>query len=156
MRPQPSRAKRWLRRGALAAAAYALLSLAACGIAPSLMFHPEYGRRLQPPGEVTLALPDGTAIRALHLPNAQAALTIWYFHGNAEDLGDIEPTLRRLHSEGFAVFAADYPGYGLSTGAPTEDSLYASARVARDYLRKTLKVPAERTLIYGRSLGGGA
>ncbi len=155
MSSQASRGKFWLRRVLFAAAAYAILSLGACALAPSLMFHPEYGKRRQPVGEVTLAMPDGTSIRALHLPNPQAALTLWYFHGNAEDLGDIEPTLHRLHDAGFAVFAADYPGYGLSTGHSTEESVYAAARVARDYLRRELHVPAAATVIYGRSLGGG-
>ena len=150
-----SRVVIWLRRVLFAVAAYTLLSLGACALAPSLMFHPEYGHRRQPAGEKTLPMPDGTSIRALHLPNSQAVLTVWYFHGNAEDLGDIEPTLQRLHDAGFAVFAADYPGYGLSTRHSTEESVYATARVARDYLRRELHVPAAATVIFGRSLGGG-
>jgi len=147
--------QKWLRGLLKGGAVYAVLTLGACQLAPSLMFHPEYGQRREPAGEVTLAMPDGTNVRALYLPGAQAALTVWYFHGNAEDLGDIEPVLHRLHDAGFAVFAADYPGYGRSPGKPTEESVYAAARVARAYLRKELKVPAERTLIFGRSLGGG-
>jgi abhydrolase domain-containing protein 17 len=91
----------------------------------------------------------------LHLPNPCAPFTIWFFHGNAEALGDLEPTMKAFHAAGYAVFAFDYPGYGVSTGTPSESSLYDAARATRAFLREQLKVPAERTLIYGRSLGAG-
>lgn len=136
-------------------AAYLLVALGACAIAPSMMFHPAYGSRAVVPGSVALTLPNGSVVHALHLPNPQARQTIWYFHGNAEDLGDVAPAMQRFVDAGFAVWVCDYPGYGRGTGKPSEDSLYAAARVARDYLRRELKVPAERTLIYGTSLGSG-
>lgn len=98
---------------------------------------------------------DGGEVAVWHLPHPGARFTVWFFHGNAEDLGDVEPFLRALHAEGFAVFAFDYPGYGHSSGRPTEASLYQSARTARAYLREELKVPATQTLLLGRSLGGG-
>jgi fermentation-respiration switch protein FrsA (DUF1100 family) len=60
-----------------------------------------------------------------------------------------------LRDAGFSVFAAEYPGYGVSGGHPSESSLYAAARAAREYLRGVLNISAERTVIYGRSLGGG-
>lgn len=94
-------------------------------------------------------------IAVLHLPNPNAKFTLWFFHGNAESLGDLEPFLRVLRAAGFSVFAFDYPGYGLSTGEPDEKSVYASARAARKYLREVAKVPPEQTILYGRSLGGG-
>lgn len=37
---------------------------------------------------------DGTRLAALHLPNSSARYTLFYFHGNAEDLGDSLPLLR--------------------------------------------------------------
>jgi len=39
----------------------------------------------------------------IYLPNPAAKYTLWFFHGNAEDLGDLEPLLRALHSRGYAV-----------------------------------------------------
>jgi fermentation-respiration switch protein FrsA (DUF1100 family) len=122
--------------------------------ADGLIYFPNYGSRRAPVGMHTLSGPEG-AVAVLHLPNPQARFTLWFFHGNAEDLGDLEPFLHELRDAGFAVFAFDYPGYGYSGGRPSEKSLYASARVARDYLRQVLKVPAERTILLGRSLGGG-
>lgn len=123
--------------------------------AASMLYYPNYGSRRAPEGTITIPGPDGQRIAVLHLPNPQARFTLCFFHGNAEDLGDIEPFLQSLREAGLAVFAYDYPGYGLSTGTPSEKSLYASARIARKYLRETLKVSAEQTILYGRSLGGG-
>jgi fermentation-respiration switch protein FrsA (DUF1100 family) len=144
--------------GASVAAAlglYAVISLGAHLVAPSMLFRPELASRQEATGAVTIPLPDGARVQVLHLPNPSAAFTLWYFHGNAESLASIEARLHRLHDLGFAVFAAEYPGYGRSTGVPSEDSLYAAARAARGYLRGQLGVPAARTIAYGGSLGGG-
>ena len=134
---------------------YAVIALGARLVAPSMLFRPELASRHEATGAVTLALPDGTSVQAVHLPNPQAAFTLWYFHGNAEDLWSVEPRLHQLHDIGFAVFAVEYPGYGRSTGVPSEESLYAAARAARSYLRGPLGVTAARTIAYGGSLGGG-
>jgi fermentation-respiration switch protein FrsA (DUF1100 family) len=123
--------------------------------ADGMIHHPELTSRRVVEGQQKIKGPDGTTIAVLHLPNPSARFTVWFFHGNAEDLGNVEPLLRQIRDAGFAVFAADYPGYGHSDGRPTEASFYASSRAARDYLRNTLRVPPERTLLYGRSLGSG-
>lgn len=146
----------WIRVILLLVAGYVGLVLFAQAMAGGMIHHPQMGSRRAPAG--LLKIPDGKGgeIAVLHLPNPGARHTLWYFHGNAEDLGDIEPTLRSLRDAGFAVFAADYPGYGLSSGRPpSERKLYESSRIARKYLRETLRVPADRTIVYGRSLGGG-
>ena len=134
---------------------YVLLLLAACTMVDNALYHPNYGSRRAPAGVKKIKLPDGADVAVLHLPNPSARFTLWFFHGNAEDLGDLEPFFMALRDQGFAVFAHDYPGYGLSGGKPTEASLDAASRAARKYLREELNVPAARTLIYGRSLGGG-
>ncbi len=95
-------------------------------------------------------------ISAIYLPNSQAAFTVLYIHGNAEDLGDIRPALSRLHQQGFSVFAYDYRGYGTSNGTPGEANAYRDAEVAYAYLTKQLNIPADRIIVYGRSLGGGS
>jgi fermentation-respiration switch protein FrsA (DUF1100 family) len=52
------------------------------------------------------------------------------------------------------VLLLDYRGYGLSEGRPSEDGVYADARAGLAYLAKTRGIPPERTVVFGRSLGG--
>ena len=143
---------RWLL---VAAALYGGLAILARLLAGRALYHPEVTSGRSPAGGETIRSAGGDEIAVIHLPNPQAHFTVWVFHGNAEDLGDLEPGLRALRDAGFAVFAHDYPGYGRSSGRPSEGGLYVSARVARTHLREQLRVPAARTLMYGRSLGGG-
>ena len=145
-------ALRWLL---VCAALYGGLAVIARLLAGRALYHPEVASGRAPDGAQKIPGADGSEVVVLHLPNAQARFTIWLLHGNAEDLGDLAPGLRAWRDAGFAVFAHDYPGYGRSSGKPSEASLYASARVARTYLRDQLKVPAAQTILYGRSLGGG-
>jgi fermentation-respiration switch protein FrsA (DUF1100 family) len=49
----------------------------------------------------------------------------------------------------------DYPGYGKSTGRPTEPGLYAAGRAAFEHLAEDGDVGPERLLVFGKSLGGG-
>ncbi len=136
-------------------AVYAGLAIAAHFLASKALYYPEMASRRSPANAQTVRDEAGNNIAVLHVPNPQAQFTIWFFHGNAEALGDLEPMLFALRDAGFAVFAFDYPGYGASTGKPSEKSLYTASRAARKFLREELKVPAARTIIYGRSLGSG-
>ncbi len=103
----------------------------------------------------TLETADGERLCALFLPNPQARFTLLYSHGNAEDLGDILPTLEALQQAGFAVFAYDYRGYGLSTGTPSVKGACTDILTAYRHLTTTLGVPARQIVLYGRSVGGG-
>ena len=134
---------------------YLALAVAAPFLAEAMLYYPKFGSFRAPGGMRKIRGSDGRSIAVLHLPNPQAWFTLWFFHGNAEDLGDIEPQLRMFQAAGFAVFACEYPGYGHTEGRPSEAALNAAARTARTYLREELRVPAERTLLHGRSLGNG-
>ena len=97
---------------------------------------------------------DGIEISAVYLPSAQAKYTILFSHGNAEDLGTLTPELEDLRALGFAVFAYDYHGYGTSGGQATEQNAYEDIDAAYNYLTQVLKVPSNRIIAHGRSLGG--
>ncbi|MFT0787543.1 alpha/beta hydrolase [Synechococcus sp. H55.10] len=101
-----------------------------------------------------LTTADGLQISAVYLPNPAATYTLLYSHGNAEDLGDILPRLRKLQQGGFAVLAYDYRGYGTSEGIPSEAGAYKDIEAAYAYLRDQ-GIPPGRILLYGRSVGGG-
>jgi fermentation-respiration switch protein FrsA (DUF1100 family) len=78
-------------------------------------------------------------------------------HGNLGNIGyrqrpEYYALIRDL---GINLLAFDYRGFGESTGAPEERGLYADATASYEYLTRTLRVPPERLVIFGHSLGSG-
>ena len=51
------------------------------------------------------------------------------------------------------VLTYDYPGFGKSTGSPGEQSCYASADAAYQWLISIKKIPPEKIILMGQSLG---
>ncbi len=78
------------------------------------------------------------------------------FTAIAETLGDLETRMLDFQRNGYAVFAVEYPGYGLNKGTPTETGIYATTKIALKYKQETLVVSPKSIIAYGRSLGGGS
>jgi fermentation-respiration switch protein FrsA (DUF1100 family) len=77
-------------------------------------------------------------------------------HGNGGNLSHRGRMLAHWIKEiGVAALIFDYPGYGKSSGVPSEDGCYASGEAAYDWLCDVAKVPGECIMLYGGSLGGG-
>nr|WP_265264670.1 alpha/beta hydrolase [Spirulina subsalsa] len=108
------------------------------------------------PEILKLLTPDQESISAIYLPHPDAKYTLLYIHGNAEDLGDIRPLLDQLQTLNFNIFAYDYRGYGTSEGRPSERNAYIDIETAYQYLREVLNTPAEKIILFGRSVGGGS
>jgi fermentation-respiration switch protein FrsA (DUF1100 family) len=104
---------------------------------------------------IKLTSANGARITARYLPNPAARFTLLVSHGNAEDLGDDHDWLLELNHAGFNVLAFDYQGYGTSEGKPTEKGSYEDEQAAYNYLRDKLDTPADRIIIFGRSVGSG-
>lgn len=98
---------------------------------------------------------DGSKIATLYFINPEAKYTLLYSHGNAEDLGTIQPLLYYFVQHGFSVFAYDYEGYGLSSGKPSEQGAYRSIEAAFQHMKTKLNIPAENIIVYGSSVGSG-
>lgn len=100
---------------------------------------------------------DGTKLHGWWLPPADpAAGAVLFAHGNGGNLthrGRIAADLRRVLGTGVLLF--DYPGYGKSEGRPTEQGCYAAGDAAYRWLTDEAKVPANRVVLLGESLGGG-
>jgi pimeloyl-ACP methyl ester carboxylesterase len=84
----------------------------------------------------------------------QTEMVLLWFHGNAGNITYRYDIIRGMMELPAEVFIIDYRGYGKSEGNPTERGLYLDARAAWDYLTKTRGIPAERIIIFGKSLGG--
>ncbi|HLP91342.1 MAG TPA: alpha/beta hydrolase [Nostocaceae cyanobacterium] len=124
--------------------------------ADSMIFLPQPPSYQDSQNIIKLQNQDNTKISAIYLPNPQAKYTILYAHGNAEDLGMIQDVLEKYKKWGFSVFAYDYRGYGTSEGTPTEYHAYQDIETAYNYLTKEIKIPPEKIIVLGRSVGGGS
>ena len=120
-----------------------------------LLFRPQAAFYQDGPDILKLQTSDGKKISAKFYENNDAAFTILFSHGNAEDLGTVEPFILKLRDSGFAVLAYDYHGYGTSEGSPTEENTFRDIDAAYDYLVETRNVPPDRIILHGRSVGGG-
>jgi fermentation-respiration switch protein FrsA (DUF1100 family) len=135
---------------------YAFFAIYVYFRADSMIFLPQPASYQDTQNIIKLQSADNTKISAVYLPNPQARYTILYAHGNAEDLGDIKEVLEKLRKWGFSVFAYDYRGYGTSEGNPTENHAYQDIETAYNYLTQNLKIPPEKIIVLGRSVGGGS
>jgi fermentation-respiration switch protein FrsA (DUF1100 family) len=134
---------------------YMLFLFVGCFMADKIIFQPRRASYSNLPEEIEIKVAEDVFITAVYLNNPGSEFTILYSHGNAEDLGNCLYTLQELHAKGFSVFAYDYEGYGKSNGSPTEDHCYRDIESAYIYLTEKLKVPADKIILYGRSVGSG-
>ncbi len=124
--------------------------------ADSKIFLPQPASYQDRPDILKISVTETEKISAVYLPHDRVPYTFLYIHGNAEDLGDVRSQLEALHNLGYGVFAYDYRGYGTSDGTPSEQNAYRDADAAYTYLTQHLKVPADRIIVYGHSVGGGS
>jgi len=93
-------------------------------------------------------------------PSEQPAARAWplllFAHGNAERIDDWGPAFIELSEWGLHVLLVEYPGYGRSTGTPSESALRDALLAAYDWAAADPRVDPDRIVAHGRSLGGGA
>ncbi len=111
--------------------------------------------RTDSPDIFKLASTDGRKISALYLAEPNATFTILYSHGNGEDIPQIRCWLELYRRHGYSILSYDYQGYGTSEGKPTEQNAYDDAEAAYKYLTTDLKIPPQKIIILGRSVGSG-
>lgn len=138
----------------IAVVVYAALFVYGYFFADRMIFKPHAASYQDGGRFIKLSSGDGVKISAVYLPNPKARYTMLYSHGNAEDLGDILPTLEDIRRGGFSVLAYDYRGYGTSAGRPSEQGAYQDEDAAYDYLVTTQGIPPNRVIAFGRSMGG--
>ncbi len=81
-------------------------------------------------------------------------LVILFCHGNGGNIGNRLSYLPIFQSLGLSTLLFDYRGYGDSEGKPSEVGTYQDVAAAWRYLTEEQKIPPQRILIYGESLGG--
>jgi len=135
--------------------AYSGLNLYAVVRADALIFPAPEPSYKDDDSIIKLQASDGEKISAYHLEVEKPEKLLLYSHGNGEDIGQIRNLLELFQKQGISVLCYDYPGYGTSTGKPSENGCYAAIEAAYTYATETLGYSSDQIVLYGRSLGGG-
>lgn len=125
------------------------------------VYFPEMGRadratpaQLSLPFEdLRIATADGETLHAWFVPASGARATVLFLHGNAGSIThrlDWLPLFQRLRLSALLV---DYRGFGRSSGRPSEAGTYADADAAWNHLVIGRRLPPERIVVFGESLG---
>ncbi len=108
---------------------------------------------------IVLELREGQTEAWLFGPNDPVTAptpVLIFAHGNGELIEEWAPLFRTVRQRGLGVLLVEYPGYGYSSGAPSQESIAEAMIAAYDRLLTRDWVDPRRILGYGRSLGGGA
>ena len=99
-------------------------------------------------------------VDAIFLPAIDSAAgrkpVVIFGHGNGEVIDFWLTALQSFRERGIGVLLVEYPGYGRSTGRPSEKSIRASMEAAFDRIAADPRVDRARIFGFGQSLGSGA
>jgi pimeloyl-ACP methyl ester carboxylesterase len=101
---------------------------------------------------VQLTTPDGLEIEGWLYDQAGDAVLL-YFHGNGENLETVRLSglFEELSNLNIPFFAIDYPGYGNSSGIPSESTILSASKEAIEYLSQ--RYSKQKLVSCGWSLG---
>jgi fermentation-respiration switch protein FrsA (DUF1100 family) len=143
----------------LLAVAVLVLALLVRQFEARLAFYPFAGETRTPQDDgvpytaLTIDTSDGERLRAWHLPRADGVAQVVYFHGNGGNLSAWSDALVGVWQHGYEVIAIDYRGFGVSTGAPTEQGLYRDVDATIQFVDTTLRRKELPLIYWGRSIG---
>lgn len=142
---------------ALALSAATLL-LSGCS---SLFFYPDQTTYITPDRlnlsyqNIYLDTADGETLHGWWLPaEGQLKGTVYFLHGNAQNISSHLLNVAWLPAEGYNVFTIDYRGYGKSTGAPDIEGALHDSEIGLRWLTSQPNTKNTPVFILGQSLGG--
>jgi pimeloyl-ACP methyl ester carboxylesterase len=100
-------------------------------------------------------------VEAVFLPATQSVVgaqqpVVIFGHGNGEVIDNWVTALNGFRQRGIGVLLVEYPGYGRSTGSPSEAAIRGAMDAAYDHIATDSRVDRTRIFGFGQSLGGGA
>ena len=140
---------------------YALVIAMLYVVQRTLLYHPDQTI----PDPVASGVPEMTALR---LPTTEGLeLLAWWraprdgnapvlmvLHGNAGHIGDRADKVRDYLDAGYGVLLLSYRYNAGTGGDPSEANLFADARAGLAFLKRE-RIPDNRIVLYGESLGSG-
>lgn len=151
-----------LRTARPAGLALTLLLLSGCS---SVFFYPDRVTYITPDRlnlayeDVYIDTADGETLHGWWLPaeapENDAKGTVYFLHGNAQNISSHILNVTWLPEEGYNVFTIDYRGYGKSTGDPDIEGALHDVETGLRWLVAKPEVADKPVYIFGQSLGGG-
>lgn len=134
---------------------YLFLCFYGCFYSDRMMFPAPPATYTDTPATGKVIMDDGTRITVYSVEVTNPDFYIIYSHGNAVDLGDMEPFMKRAATNLNCNFVGyDYPGYGTSEGKPSEESVTKSIHAVYKSLQDK-GIKGSSIIIWGRSVGSG-
>lgn len=96
---------------------------------------------------------DGVRLSVWHIKAQNGMPTVVFSHGRGGNNSHQEHVMKALTQKGYGVVIYDYPGFGQSSGYPTEPGLLKSSLATSLYVQKELKIPISQQILMGTSLG---
>jgi hypothetical protein len=104
--------------------------------------------------DIVLIHEDGLRIHGWWLPaKGDARGTVYFLHGNAQNVSTHVMSVRWLPAQGFNVFIPDYRGYGLSDGEPSLPQVLEDIQLGLDWLAASGRLKDKPLAVFGQSLG---
>lgn len=129
----------------------------------SVFFYPDNATYITPDRlnldfeDVYLDTADGETLHGWWLPaltDEPAKGTIYYLHGNAQNVSAHILNVAWLPEQGYNVFTIDYRGYGQSTGAPDIEGALHDVETGLRWLAHQEHTEDRPLYLLGQSLGG--
>lgn len=104
--------------------------------------------------DVILMTEGGRRLHGWWLPaTGEVRGTVYFLHGNAQNLSTHIASVRWLPAQGYNVFAIDYRGYGLSEGRPRLPAVLEDVQAGLDWLHHAGRLGDRPLVVLGQSLG---
>lgn len=123
----------------------------------ALIFHPRPDTSASPANaeDTMVTVPDAEIHVRYHLLDDLTKPAVLFFHGNGEIVSDYDDIAPEFQQMGVSFIAADYRGYGRSSGTPSATTILADGETVLLAVEKALKEKgfSGKLLVMGRSLG---
>ena len=130
----------------------------------SVFFYPDRATYITPDRlnleyeDVLLDTGDGETLHGWWLPadapEDSAKGTVYFLHGNAQNISSHLMNVAWLPGKGYNVFLVDYRGYGRSTGAPDIEGTLHDSETGLRWLMAQPQTDGAPVYLLGQSLGG--
>jgi alpha-beta hydrolase superfamily lysophospholipase len=98
---------------------------------------------------------DGLTLTSWYAPPQGDKPVFILFHGNALNISSWHWVPDYFTRRGYGFLMAEYRGYGGNPGSISEQGFYNDGRAAMTWLMKDRKIPENKIIVYGMSIGSG-